>query len=196
MIGIVIGWLVAGIILIILSIAMYNYNILNIFSLFTIILLGIAILLISGILFIDWQTNKKLRKPYSEEMKSMFVRLLVVNIIIFGVGAVGYLLSTLDYKSEMPVIKTLLFIFNSNQFLKLAIGLLGAVSSIFSWIYVDMYGIRETLKEVTRQQRKLENIKDDIEQNRTKIISKMEDLNKLRVNTKKIEEKVKEELVR
>lgn len=196
MIGIVIMWVITGIVLIILSISMYNYNILNLLNFLAFILLGILVLLANTILFKEWQNKKRLRKPYSEEMKNMYIKVFAVSIIIFGLGVVGYLLGILGvYNSNIPVINTLLSLFSSNQFLKLAAGLFGAIGSILSWVYVDRYGIRETLNEITRQQRKLEYIKDGIKQNRTKLESKMDDLNKLRENAKKIEEKAKEELV-
>jgi len=93
---ILIGWLIAGILLVALSGLMYYYNTIGLLGFTIILLLSIVIVLSSTLHFVSWHRKWKASiKPYSEALKTMFTLIAVISIIIFLLGVVGYLFSAM-----------------------------------------------------------------------------------------------------
>lgn len=190
MIGILIAWLIAGILLVALSGLMYYYNTIELLGFSVILLLGVVILIASTFYFVSWHRKWKASvKPYSEALKTMFTLLAVISIIIFLLGAVGYLLSAMGmYKLDSQTTNTLLAL--------LTVGLLSALGGIISWIYVERSAPGAISKAITEQQRKLNQLKDATEVIGTDIRSKDKDMKESIENAIKIEEKNKDALKR
>ncbi len=190
LIGILIGWLIAGILLVFFSGLMYYYNTIGLLGLSAILLLGVIILMISTFHFISWQTKWKVSgKPYSEALKSMFTILTVISIIIFGVGGIGYLLGALG-----------VFVLDSQTrntlFALLTVGLLCAIGSILSWIYVERSTPSAISSAIAKQQHILNQIKGESEVIGTEIRSKGKDVTESIENAIKAGERNKKELER
>ncbi len=190
MIGILIVWLIIGILLVALSGLMYYYNTIGLLGFTVILLMGIVIVIASTFYFVSWHRKWKASvKPYSEALKSMFTLLTVISIIIFLVGAIGYLLSALGmYKLDSQTTNTLLAF--------LTIGLLSALGSIISWIYVERSAPDAISRAITEQQRKLNQLKETSDVIGTDIRSKDIDVKKSIEDAIKIEDKNKEVLRR
>ncbi len=188
MIGILIVWLIAGILLLALSGLMYNT--IGLLGLVVILFLGIVILIASTFYFVSWQRKWKVSvKSYSEALKSMFTLLTVISIIIFLIGVIGYVLSKLGmYNLDLQMTDTLLAF--------LTIGLLSASGSIISWIYVDRSAPGAISHAITEQQRRLDQLKVKSESIGTDIRSKDTDVKKSIEDAIKIEDKNKEVLRR
>lgn len=190
MIGILIGWLIAGILLVSISGLMYYYNIIGLLGFTIILLLGIVIVLSSILHFMSWHSKWKTSiKPYSEALKGMFTLIAVVSILIFLLGAIGYLFSEMGiFILDTQTTNTLLTF--------LTVGLLSTLFSIISWVYVERSTPTAISRAITEQQRILNQIKDKSEAIGTDIRSKDSDMKKSIEDAIKIENKNKEVLKR
>jgi len=187
---ILIGWLIAGILLVALSGLMYYYNTIGLLGFTIILLLSIVIVLASTLHFVSWHRKWKASiKPYSEALKTMFTLIAVISIIIFLLGVVGYLFSAMGiFKLDPQTTNTLLTL--------LTVGLLSTLGSIISWVYVERSAPGAISRAITEQQRILNQLKDRSEAIGTDIRSKDSDMKKSIEDAIRIENKNKEVLKR
>lgn len=154
----IIGWLIAGFLLSIFSGFLYYNDIITQEAFFAILLLGIGILILTITFILSWEGDKKSKNEYSKALLDRFNQLLVLSIIIFGIGLFGYLLTLFDiYEFEYE------FDSQPTFFIVLIVGLLSTLSSFISWKYVKK-GIKKAISdEIDRQNKKLYQIMNEIE---------------------------------
>ena len=170
MIGLLIGWLIVGILLVFFSSLIYYYNTVGLLGFSAILLLGIVILGISAFHFVSSQTKWKASGlPNTEALKSMLSLFMVFSIIVFILGAFGYLLGTLGIYNFDPQTKNTLLVF-------LAVGVLSAVGSILSWIYVERGMPDAIVKAIKKRLNKLEELKNEINEKDKELQSKIKEL--------------------
>lgn len=190
MIGILIGWLICGILLIVLSSLLYYYNTFGLTGLIVILPFGILILLISTSHFLSWQKKGRgSEKPDGESLKNAFILLTVISILVFFLGVLGYLLGTLGiYNFDLQTTNTLIAF--------ITIGILAAAGGILSWVFVERSMPGTIGNEITEQINILDQLKRQSEVIETEIRSKNKDVMESIEGGKKIVEGNKEELER
>lgn len=183
MIGIIIIWIILGILLLISSSLMYNSNNLNIVGFLVIFSIGIVILAGNLIIFNLWQTKWKVPgKSDIEKVKKLFIVLLLLSGIITGLGALGLLLEALNlYKFDILIENSLPII--------LEVGSVLVILSIISWIYIEKNISSIILDGIKKQQNDLNRLKDNVDSIRTNIKFHGKDLTESVDNAKKTIEK-------
>ncbi len=190
MIGILIVWLIAGILLAAISGLMYYYNALGLLGLSVLLALSIVILLFSAFYFISWQTKWKVSvKPYSEALKNMFSIFIFISIIIFLIGAIGLLFGKLGiYELDSQTTNTLLAFVTA--------GLLATLGGIISWIYIERSMPGAIARAITEQMHGLNKMKGESENIGADIGDKKKDVDESIGDAIKIREKTMEEIKR
>lgn len=190
MIILLIGWVTLGIIIAIISILMYYFNILGPIGFIVILLLGILIAVITSIQTILWQKERK-KSGISdiESFKNILIVFIIIGVIIFMLGASGYLFRILGiYNFDYQMTNTL------STFLM--VGILNAIGGILSWIYIERNTPDAISSEISKQiyiLRKIEAENEDIGRN---IRLRIRDVTELTESARKTMERNKEELDR
>jgi amino acid transporter len=188
MIGILIIWLIAGILLVVFSGLMYYNNTFGLLGLIVILLQGIVVLLVSTSNLISRQDKWNVPgKSNTDALKNTFIVLIVISVLVFGFGALGYLLGELGiYKFNQQMINTLLAF--------LTIGVLTSIGSILSWIYVERSVPDAISSAISKQERIIKTIKNESEEIGTDITSIKRDISDLTEGAMEMGEKNREEL--
>lgn len=190
MIGILIVWLIIGILLASLSGLLYYNDALGFLGFSVIFVQGIVILLVSAFSLISLQTRRKESgKSNNRALKRMFTALTAISIIVFVLGILGYLVSafgvlTLDLLTTNTLLAFLTF------------GLFGIICGILSLVYLERSMPDAILAAIIQQQNVLNKMKSEFEEIGSEIRSIEEYLKKSHEYAMEIEEKNKKELER
>ena len=190
MIEILVCWLMAGILLVILSILMYYYNIFGQLGFSLFFLLGILIVITTTIQIILWQKKwKESGITDSGSFKNIFVLFIVISVIVSILGAVGYILGALG---------TYLFDFQMKNTLStfLIVGVVSTIGVLLSWIYVVRNTLTMISSEIAGQLHRLKGIKGEYEEIRQHMKDKNKYITDLINSAMKTMERNKKELDR
>ncbi|NJD54054.1 MAG: hypothetical protein FIB07_14445 [Candidatus Methanoperedens sp.] len=188
MIEILIFWLIAGILLLILSSLLYYYNTLGLIGFSGILLLGIVISILSAYYF--WDSKRKpMGKPNPDSLKNIFTILLIISVLMFILGGLGYLLNEFKvYVFEADI--------QSNLIYFIIVGSLTTICLILSWIYVERNLPNAISIELIKQQHNLDRLKNESEEIGRDMKSRDKDVKDSLVDAAKISEKNRIEMTR
>lgn len=188
MIEILIFWLISGILIIVLSGLSYYYDTLGLIGFSVIFLFGILITLLNA--YYLWGSKRKqMGKPDHDSLKNMFTIILIISVLMFVLGGLGYLLNEFEIYKFDPGIKTTLFAF-------LTAGLLITAGCILSLIYVERNIPSAISGLIMKQQRNLDKIKNESEEIGKDMKSREKDVKDLLVDAAKTSEKNRNEMNR
>lgn len=187
-IGILIVWLISGILLATISGLIYYYHIIGLFGLSVLLALSIVILLFSSFYFISWQTKwKRSVRPYGEAMKGMFTIFIFIGILIFLLGVIGLLFAEMGiYELDTQTSNTL--------FASVTAGLFAFLGGIISRIYIERSMPDAVSIEITEQMHGLDKIKVESQNIGNDIGDRKRDVDVSLGDAIKIREKTKEEM--
>lgn len=148
MMGILIFWLIAGILLVVFSGVLYYYNTVGLIGFSGIFLLGIVVSLLNA--YHLWDSKKeKMGKTVPDSLKNMFTITLIICVLMFAIGGLGYLLN------EFEVIK--IDQENKNNMIYfMIVGLVTTIASILTLIYIERNIPKLISKAIQKEQIQLE----------------------------------------
>ncbi len=148
MMGILILWLIAGIFFVIFSCILYYYNIVGLIGFSGIFLLGIIVSLLNA--YYLWDSKRKtMGKNVPDSLKNMFTIILIISVLMFAIGGLGYLLN------EFKVIKIGQENIN-NIIYFLIVGLITTMACILTLVYIERNIPNMILKALQKEQIQLE----------------------------------------
>jgi drug/metabolite transporter (DMT)-like permease len=190
MIGILIIWLIAGILLVVFSGLMYYSNTFGSLGLAVILLLGIGMLLVGASHLMSGQGRRNVPgKSNIDKLKNIFTFFIIISALVFGLGALAYLLGVMEIYNYDPQMKNTVFAF-------LTIGVLSTIMSILSWVYVERSVPGAISGAISSQQRQIENMKSESEEIGTEIASIKRDISDLTEDAMEMGERARKELKR
>lgn len=146
--GILILWLIAGILLVIFSGISYYYNAVGLIGFSGIFLLGIVVSLLNA--YYLWDSKRKtMGKNLPDSLKNMFTLTLIISVLMFAIGGIGYLLNEFDViKIDQENINNIIYF--------LIVGLIITIASILTLIYIERNIPNLILKALQKEQIQLE----------------------------------------
>lgn len=182
--GIMILWLIVGILLVIFSGISYYYNRVGLIGFAGIFLLGIVISLLNA--YYLWDSKRKtMGRNFPDSLKNMFTITLFICVLFFAIGGIGYLLNEFDViKIEPENINNIIFF--------LIVGLVTTLASIFTLIYIERNIPTMVSKAIEKEQKQLEKMSDKSQDISREIKNKDQDVERSLKSAENISQKNKD----